>query len=63
MRRTKKQERETIEAYKEMTAYFDGTISREDMYNMLRYRMGFGEAETRVIVASLSLAGAVWKAE
>lgn len=61
MKRTKKQERETIEAYKDLTAYFDGSISRESMYEMLRNRMFFGEAESRVIIASLILAGAQFK--
>ena len=57
MRRTKKAERETIEAYKDMTAYFSGEISRREISEMFRYRFGFGDAETRVIVAALSLAG------
>ena len=63
MKRTKKQERETIEAYKNMTAFFDGETTREEMYEMFRYRFRFGEAETRVIIASLTLAGAKWKTE
>lgn len=61
MRRTKKQERETIEAYKDMTAYFDGTLTRSEMFDMFRYRFHFGEAETRVIISALVLAGAQFK--
>lgn len=61
MRRTKKQERETVEAYKDLTNYFNGSMTRQEMYEMLRYRMQFGEAESRVIVSSLVLAGAQFK--
>lgn len=63
MRRTKKAERETIAAYKDMTAFFSEEISRKEISEMFRYRFGFGDAETRVIVAALSLAGAKWKTE
>ena len=61
MKYTKKAAKESIEAYKDMTSYFDKSMSQEDMYNMLRYRMQFGEAETRVIIAALVLAGAKFK--
>ena len=61
MKRTKKQELETIEAYKDLTAWFDGSLGREEMYDMLRYRMRFGEAETRVMISALALAGAKFK--
>ena len=61
MKYTKKAAKESIEAYKDMTSYFDNSMSQEDMYNMLRYRMQFGEAETRVIIAALVLAGAKFK--
>lgn len=61
MKRTKKQERETIEAFKDMTAYFDNSMTRQEMYKMFRYRFQFGEAETRVIISSLVLAGAQFK--
>lgn len=61
MKYTKKAAKETIQAYKESTCYFDGTIKQEDMYNMLRYRMNFGDAETRVIIAALVNAGAKFK--
>jgi len=58
MKYTKKDAKETIEAYKKDTAYFDCSMTQEEMYNMLRYRMAFGEAETRVIIASLVNSGA-----
>ena len=63
MKYTKKAAKETISAYAEMTAYFDNSITQNELYNMLRYRMAFGEAETRVIIASLVLAGAKFKPE
>lgn len=43
---------------KSQTSYFDGSLSLEEMYEMLRFRSGFGVAETNVILASLVLAGA-----
>lgn len=43
---------------KHQTSYFDGSLSLEEMYEMLRFRSGFGVAETNVILASLVLAGA-----
>ncbi len=55
---TKTQAKETIEALKNETAYFDSSMTQAEMYNMLRYRMGFGEAETRVILAALVISGA-----
>lgn len=58
---TKAAAKETIEAYKEMTGYFDASITQADMYDMLRYRMGFGESESRCIIAALTIAGAKWK--
>lgn len=61
MKYTKKKAKESIEAYKDMTAFFDESMSQEEMYNMLRFRMRFGEAETRTIIAALVLAGAKFK--
>ena len=52
-RYTKKAAKETVEAYANMTGWFDGTIVQRDMYEMLRCRMQFGEAESRVIFASV----------
>lgn len=58
MKYTKKAAKETVEAYKDMTSYFDSSMSQEAMFQMLKYRMGFGEAETRVIIGALVMAGA-----
>ena len=58
---TKKECKTIIEQNKENTSYFDESMTCEEMYNMLRYRMAFGEAETRVIIASLVLSGAKFK--
>lgn len=55
---TKAQAKETIAAHKENTAFFDCSMTQEEMYNMLRYRMRFGEAETQVIIAALVVSGA-----
>ena len=41
-----------------MTCYFDGSMTQENMFQMLKYRMGFGEAETQVIIGALVMAGA-----
>ena len=60
-RYTKKAAKETVEAYANMTGWFDGTIVQRDMYEMLRCRMQFGEAESRVIIAALVMAGAKFK--
>ena len=59
---TKKTAKETVESYKDMTNYYDGSISQNEMYNMLRYRMQFGEAEARTIIAALVISGAKFKA-
>ena len=61
MKYTKKNAKETIEYYKGMTAFYDASMSQNDMYNMLRYRMNFGEAESRTIIAALVLSGAKFK--
>lgn len=58
---TKKQAKETIESYKDMTSWFDNEMSQADMYEMLKYRMRFGEAESRIIIAALVNAGAKFK--
>ena len=63
MKYTKKAAAETIEAYAEMTSYFDNSMTQNEIYDMLRYRMRFGEAETRTIIAALVLAGAKFKPE
>lgn len=58
---TKKRAKEVIEEYKDLTNYFDNSLSLEEMEKMLRYRMAFGDAETRIIIASLIIAGAKFK--
>lgn len=55
---TKKAAKEEIERNKDNTGYFDGSISASDMKFMLRTRMGFGEAEANIIIASLVNSGA-----
>lgn len=60
---TKQNAKDTIEAYKHLTSFFDESMTQNAMYEMLRYRMQFGEAETRVIIASLVIAGAKFKKE
>ena len=52
-----------IEKYKDNTAYFGNTLdgnplSFENMYDMLRDRMGFGMAEANIILACLIKCGA-----
>lgn len=56
----KKTAKEIISQEKEIheTSYFDGNLKASDMKDMLRYRMGFGEAETNFIIASMVNAGA-----
>lgn len=56
---TKKECDEIINQFKDDTSYFGGYdgITFEEMYNMLRYQMRFGEAETMVIIASLIKVG------
>ena len=63
MKYTKKAAKETVESYKDMTSFFDGSMTHNEMYNMLRYRMQFGEAETRTIIAALVISGAKFIAE
>lgn len=55
---TKKAAWEQIEKFKGETNYFSGIIKLDDMREMLKNRMEFGEAETEVILASLTIAGA-----
>lgn len=60
---TKKKAKETIEEYKDLTGFFDNSMSETEMYEMLRYRMRFGEAETRVIMSALVVGGAKFRNE
>lgn len=57
---TRKAAREIIrqEADQRNTNYFSGELKFAYMRDMLRYRMGFGEAETEFILAALVNAGA-----
>ena len=57
----KKDCNEIIEKYKDNTNYFNGTIDQDDMWDLLRYRMQFGESETIVIIAALIKVGAKFK--
>ena len=52
-----------IDDWKARTSYFgigegQAPITKDSMYDMLRWRDGYGEAETQVIIASLMLCGA-----
>ena len=58
MRYTKKLAKELLDINKGDTAYFDGSMTMGQLESMLRYRMGFGQAETTTIIMALILAGA-----
>ena len=58
---TREDAKRIIQENKDTTNYFDNSITYDDMYNMLRYRMQFGEAETMCIIASLKLSGAKFR--
>lgn len=58
MRITKAYAKEVLDIWKNETGYFDRSVSYFQMETMLRDRMGFGIAETQVIMMSLILAGA-----
>lgn len=57
---SKKAAQEVINREKELheTNYFSGELNASSMKEMLRFRMGFGEAETNFILASMVNAGA-----
>lgn len=55
---TKKHAKEVFDAWKNETNYFDGSMTQAAFENMLRYRMGFGQAETITISMALILSGA-----
>lgn len=50
-----------IEEYKDDTQYFNDEMTFDQMYNMLRLHYEFGEAETKVIIASLIKNGAKFR--
>lgn len=43
------------------TNYFSGNLRLNDMYEMFRYRYGFGDAETNLILAALVACGCKFK--
>lgn len=53
MRYTKKFAKEILDLWKNETNYFNGSISAAEFENMLRYRMGFGQAETWICLSRL----------
>ena len=55
---TREEAKKIIKENKDNTGFFDNSIYLDAMYEMLRYSMKFGEAETVVIIAALKLAGA-----
>ena len=58
---TREKAKAIIEENKDFTRYFDGSSTLDQMYDMLTYRMRFGDAEAKVIIAALKLAGAKFK--
>lgn len=58
---SKEQCNKIIEEYKDNTMYFNEQMTFKQMYNMLRLQMEFGEAETKVIMASLIKSGAKFR--
>lgn len=50
-----------IAEYKDDTQYFNEQMTFDQMYNMLRMHYEFGEAETKVIMASLIKNGAKFR--
>lgn len=50
-----------IDEYKDETQYFNEQMTFDQMYNMLRLNYEFGEAETKVIIASLIKCGAEFR--
>ena len=56
-----KQCNKIIAENKDNTMYFNEQMTFEQMYNMLRLQMEFGEAETKVIIASLIKNGAMFR--
>ena len=58
---TREKAKAIIEENKDFTGYFDGLSTLDQMYEMLAFRMQFGDAESKVIIAALKLAGAKFK--
>jgi len=57
----KKVAKSIIKRYLKDTGYIDKQVTVVDMYDMLKNRMQFGNAEAQVIIAALTIAGAEWK--
>ena len=55
---TKAYAKEILNIWKDETNYFNGTLTEGEFESMLRYRFGFGQAESIVILTALVLAGA-----
>lgn len=55
---TKEEAKSIIEQYKNKTAYFDGVIKLDNMFQFLKNDAGFGVAEANVIIAALVSVGA-----
>ena len=55
---TKAYAKEILNLWKDETNYFNGTLTEGEFESMLRYRFGFGQAESIVILTALVLAGA-----
>ena len=58
MKITKAYAKEVLNLWKDNTAYFDNSMTSGQFESMLRYRMGFGQAESIVITMAMVLAGA-----
>lgn len=58
MKYTKKFAKEILDNWKNETNYFNGSMTQGQFESMLRYRTGFGQAETITITMALILAGA-----
>lgn len=50
-----------IDEYKNETQYFNEQMTFDQVYNMLRLYYEFGEAETKIIIASLIKNGAKFR--
>lgn len=58
MKTTKAYAKHVLNLWKDETNYFNGTMTEGEFESMLRYRFGFGQAETIVITMALVMAGA-----
>jgi hypothetical protein len=58
MRTTKTYAKDVLNLWKDETNYFNGSLTEGQFESMLRYRMGFGQAEAIVITMALVMAGA-----